>query len=279
MYNYNSENNTIEYYFGSVTELLDYIEDAPFSPNFFKKNSDVAEWEFSRTESFEEAFALCKSGGLLPNIQRTSELVNDLVEQTKFVYEKPKRYSSFTGFAPNVPAYLQGNPLNMYNTRKEKRKKIDVYFQAESNARTGAEDIYEKGIITMAIIKLLEQNGYNVNLIFFSALRTDSQRLLTRILLKEEKQRLDIASTYFPMCHPAFSRRIIFRLIEKIPDADITWQHSYGNVCSDDMSRWMLNAGKEDIFIRTFDDAKTELDKLTDIEIQQKLIKERGIRK
>ena len=273
MYNYDSNNNTIEYYFKSVSELLDYIETTEFNPIFFKKISNTADWEFSHTESFEEALSLCKNGGLLTDIQRTNELINDLVAQTKYVYEPPKRYSSFTGFAPNVPAYLQGNPLNMYNIRKEKRKKIDVYFQAESNARTNATDMYEKGTLTMAIIKLLERYGYNVNLIFFIAIKTDSQRLLIRILLKEEKQRLDIISSYFPMCHPAFSRRIIFRLIEKIPDVDITWQHSYGNVCSDDLARYMLGAAKEDIFVRTLEDAKNELDKLTNINSQQKLVK------
>jgi len=276
MYNYDTNNNTMEYYFSGVSELLDYIETAEFNPNFFKKISNTADWEFSHTESFEEAIALCKTGGLLSDVQRTSDLVNDLVDQTKYVYEKPKRYSTFTGFVPNVPAYLQGKPNNMYNIRKEVRKKIDVYFQAESNARTNAEDMYEKGIITMAIIKLFERYGYNVNLIFFTAMRTDTQRLLTRIMLKEEKQRLDVISTYFPMCHPAFSRRIIFRLIEKIQDADITWQHSYGLVCSDGAARNMLGANKEDIFIRTLEDAKTELDKLTNINTQQKLtIKQR----
>ena len=273
MYRYDTENNIMYYYFDGTLELLDYIESAEFNPNFFKRVSDTAGWEISHTESFEEALSLCKSGGSLIDVQKTNELVNDLIAQTKFIYEKPKRYSTFNGFVPNVPTYLQGKPNNMYNIRKEVRKKIDVYFQAEPNKYTILEDIYEKGTLTMAIIKLLEHYGYNVNLIFFIAIQTNTQRLLTRIILKEEKQRLDVINTYLPMCHPAFSRRIIFRLIEKTPDADITWLKSYGSVCNINQAKYMLSANEEDIFIRTLEDAKTELDKLTNIDIQQKLMK------
>ena len=261
MYNFDKKKNLIEHNFSSVSELLSYIETVDFSPNFYERASDNAGYEFTHTESYSEAVEICRMGGTKEEIRKANEIVNDLEKQTKIIYTRPKRYAHFVGFAPIVPAYLQGNPLNMYNTRKEKRKKIDVYFGAEVTGETQTDDIYEKGITTMAIIKLLEKHGYNVNLNFFTALETDTQTILAKILLKGETQRLDIASNYFPMCHPAFSRRLIYRLIEKSPDADKMWQDKYGRVCTENTARYLLGASQDDIMIKTLVDARKTWDK------------------
>jgi hypothetical protein len=275
MYNYDLEKSIMQYYFTSVSELLNYLEKTDFSPSFNKRISDIGDWEFSHTDSFNEALELCKKGGNIKERLKLEQIVNDLANKVKIVYERPRRYNSFAGFAPNVPLFLEGNPLNMYNIHKEKRKKIDVYFEAESNARTSVDEIYEKGKLTLSIIKILEAYGYNVNLIFFSALVSDKQKLIVKIMIKEEKQSLEIFNTYFPMCHPAFSRRIIFRLLEKTKDIDITWQHHYGFVCDNYLSRKLLGASSNDIFIRTSEEAREELDKLINID-NKKLIKRKS---
>jgi len=274
LYKYDTKKKLLQHDFQSVQAMLRYIENGSFNDNFFHRASEIGDYEFSLTESYNEAHDLCKRGALPDEIEKANEMIDEL-KQTK-IYTIPKRYSNFVGFAPNVPAYLQGNPKNMYDIRKEKRKKIDVYYGAESSGRTSTDDIYLKGITTMGLIKLLEENGFNVNLKFFAALENGKQRFLTRLLLKEEKERLDIASSFVPMCHPAFSRRIVPRLLEITPDADQMWQKSYGLTCSEYTSRYLLDAKENDILINDLASAKEWFKNITEGEASEQL-REGGI--
>ena len=80
MYKYykKGEYNVMEYDFDSITEFLDYIENAPINTNIWSRrdlSSETGSYDFCETRTIEEAKQLCKFG-YHDNFEKLVELKN-----------------------------------------------------------------------------------------------------------------------------------------------------------------------------------------------------------
>lgn len=69
------------------------------------------------------------------------------------------------------------------------------------------------------------------------------------IFFSKKVENLNIRKLYFPLCHPAFARRLVFRLKEVTPNITSAWRSTYGLPCTDEMIRETLKLKKQDIVI------------------------------
>ena len=241
----------MEYSFNSLSEFLDYLDNTPINTKVWnKRNLSSARKDdgWSQTKTFQEARELCKFG-YHENFDKFLSLKDQLSKYIKISYNSKREYNYYVGYAPNVKAYLEGNPSSMFNKDNSPKKHVDIYYNISVIASVSAKQIYHRGIITLCLVEILESMGYSVGLNLVVLGYSGNQIHYTKLDLKKAGERLNPQKLYFPMCHPSFLRRLIFRLMEQTPDVNRSWLDGYGSPCSDDVIRWLIPLKENDIVI------------------------------
>lgn len=238
------------YYFDSISEFLDYICNTNISKTFShtKLNSKSYDKDWSGTDTFDEAVSLAKYG-TSSEFEHFLTLKKQLDKYIKLNIDKSKQHNWYIGYAPDVKAYLEGNPLSMFNKVNSPKKQIDIYFNTVYHCFTSNEQIYNRGVITLNIIELLEQLNYIVNLNIFSMIYSNNQIHYAVFNLKNAGAKINIKKLYFPLCQNAWLRRLVFRLIEVTPDIDPSWLEGYGFPASDALIRKIIDLKENDLII------------------------------
>lgn len=254
MYRYYEKNgyNVMHYVFDSITEYLDYLDKQKTSEGFrysslsSQQVSDEGTWEGTKT--YEEAKQLAKYG-YKENYDTFINLKNQLDSYIKVGAKRIKQFNDYIGYVPDVKAYLEGSPLCMINKKNPARKQIDIYFNVAVSCGTNTKQIYNRGVIILSLIDLLEKKGFSVNLKLFDMTSDGNQLHYSEFRLKNTDERANPSKLYFPMCHNAWLRRLWFRLLEVTPDVNSSWTSGYGTPCDDYTIRKMLELGNNDIVI------------------------------
>ena len=254
MYKYykKGDYNIMEYNFDSITEFLEYIENTPINDMIWHKYNAISNssdyMDFYKTKSFDEAVELCRYG-YHENFDRFVELKIVLEKYLKTSYRKNQQYNYYVGYVPDVKAYLEGNPLSMLNRQNPKRQHIDIYFNAANLSEVTTEQIFNRGAITLSIVEALENMNFSVGLHVFTMSNVKDQIHYVKLNLKRNNEKLNIQKLFFPLCHPSFLRRLIFRLREQTPDITYFWTDGYGITCDDCTIREVIDLAKNDIVI------------------------------
>ncbi len=252
MYKYYNKNNSqvMEYDFDSITEFLDYIEKAPVSKGFSncRLASEDNDYGFTQTSSLEEAKELCKYG-YHKDFDRLVDLKYSLEKYIKMNRSRGQQYNYYVGYAPDVKAYLEGNPLSMLDKKNPKRKHIDIYYNSAILGHVSTEEIFNRGAVTLCLVEILENMGFSVDLNVFTMSKEDNQIHYAKFNLKNNSERMNIQKLYFPLCHPSFLRRLVFKLREETPDITSGWTDGYGRTCDDYTIRKVIDLKENDIVI------------------------------
>ncbi len=162
---------------------------------------------------------------------------------------KSRQYNFYVGYAPDVKAYLEGNPLSMLNKQNPKRKHIDIYYNSAILGGVSTDEIYNRGAITLSLVEIFENMGFSVGLNIFTMSECDDQVHYAKFNLKRSGERLNIQKLYFPLCNPSFLRRLVFRLREETPDITYPWTDGYGKTSDDYTIRKIISLKENDIVI------------------------------
>lgn len=237
------------YRFDSLTEYLNHLENTEIDYRKFPNPSSIdTNSSWAGTKTYEEAVELCKYG-YHENYENLINLKLQLEKYVKIDVKKGKQYNFYVGYTPDVKAYLEGHPLSMLNKELPKRKKIDIWFNSCYSSRTNKEEIYNRGAITLSLIEILEKLGYKVDLHLYDLSTCENQLFYVDYLLKQENERINCQKLYFPMCHPAWIRRLSFKLKESTPDIKEYWNYGYGKPADVSLIRKTFDLGEKDIVI------------------------------
>ena len=252
MYKYYSKNskNVMQYDFDSITEFLDYIDTAPLSDSFcgHSLSSETGDYSFTETRTLGQAKEYCKYG-YHKDFEKLVELKYSLEKYIKMNRTNGKQYNYYVGYAPDVKAYLEGNPLSMFNRQDPQRKHIDIYYNSAILGHVSTSEIFNRGAVTLCLVEILENMGFSVDLNVFTMSSEGSQIHYAKFNLKKNSERLNIQKLFFPLCHPSFLRRLVFKLREVTPDISSSWPHSYGRTCDDYTIRKVIDLKENDIVI------------------------------
>ena len=255
MYKVFEKNNDeiLHHSFETVSELMDYLKTTKTSQAFrgsHLESMDIEEDDddWYGTSSLEEAMNFA-TYGYNKNFDVFIGLKNELDRYIKVSNTRPRQYNHYVGFVPNVKAYLEGSPLSMINWDNPVRKQIDVYYNVAVCCATTTEQIYNRGVIVLSLIELLEKKGFSVNLRLFEMAHSGDQTFYAEFKLKDTCERVNASKLYFPMCHNSWLRRICFRLKEVTPDISGSWTSGYGTPCDDYVVRRTLDLKENDIVI------------------------------
>lgn len=252
MYKYYKKDNfnIMEYDFDSITEFINYLDNNKTSKSFEGEYlaSYNEKYEFTKTSSFEEAEKLCKSG-YHEEYDKLIELKLKLEKYIRLSRKNEKQFNDYIGYAPDVKAYLEGNPMNMLNKKREHKKRVNIYYNSAVLGDITNSQILNRGVITLNIVEALEKLNYSVNLNIFTMSEEKNQIHYAKFNLKRENERLNIQKLYFPMCHPSFHRRLVFRLREETSDISKDWINGYGRTSNEKTIRKILDLNEDDIII------------------------------
>ncbi len=201
-------------------------------------------------EPLEKAIEYCL-GGYSEGFSEFMKLAGQL-EAMNVRGDNIKRVeTSFVGHRPNVPAYIAGAPKTMFRTvRVGEKKLINICVQLAYDKSTTKQQVRNRGILVLNLIRLLERNNYIVNFRLFESSIEYNEVFLCEVSLKQPGQKMDEQKCYYPMCGREFVRRIMLRIKESMP-FDNNWGMSYGMVCDDTLTKKLLDIGPKDVFIGT----------------------------
>lgn len=218
-----TEGNLITVSFESIHEAVDFLKNTERT-NFYQNYhlSDARSEErtkFSGTKSFEEAMELLlhgwNQGAETLNTRLTTANKQDApIQVSRTIYD-------VAGYQACVPRYLQGIPTNMINRRTvtQKQKVVDVVRDIGYAGSIKAETMLNKGLEALNVVNTLEKQGTRCNLYVSAICKNNmfSKKLVNiQIRIKSSTQRLNVKQIAFPLAHPAFFRRIVFGLIERL---------------------------------------------------------------
>ena len=253
MYKYYKKDqfDVMEYDFDSINEFIDYLDNTPTNTNIWGRrnlSSNDNNYEFRQTHSLQEAKDLCKFG-FHEDFDKLVELKLNLEKYIKKSYKRSKQYNYYVGYAPDVKAYLEGNPLSMFNRQNYQRKHIDIYYNSAVSSSVSTNQIFNRGAITLSFTEMLENMGFSVGLHIFTMAECEGQVHFAKFNLKRAGERLNVQKLFFPLCHPSFLRRLVFRLYEETPDIKNGWTDVYGRTCDDYTVRQVMDLKENDIVI------------------------------
>ena len=203
--------------FSSVAALNDYCDNTPAVKGWTCAASTTGSARFTGTENYDEARRLSETG--CPDIVKG--LKNNLSKfQSARVQPRRATFDNICGYLPNVPAYIAGRPLSMYDSRPNpiKTKVLDIIYCVSVDYSKNTAQMIEAGSAVIQAIQDLESAGYRCNLycnvtcVFDSGSRVVS--ISTRV--KNSTEYFNLSRISYAVANPSYLRRHAFKVIETL---------------------------------------------------------------
>lgn len=218
--------------FESIHQLLTAIKSRP-NNQIMKSghSSEIGDYNFTKTNNFQEAEELFKTGytEILPQIKTGL----DKNIETMNVENRRRIKTGVFGYAPHVPNAILGLPNSMILTESQpqKVKTISIVVEICENWTVKAEEFIKSGIAALSVINTLELKGYRVALkvAFFSA-KEGNEYAFATVKVKDYREHMDLQKLCFPLAHPSMFRRFGFKWLETCSGlTNSSWMYGYGH--------------------------------------------------
>lgn len=186
---------------------------------------------FSGAESFGEALDLACGWpeGAEEILRYQTEIMSGIADMiakpTYFISDDPS--GSF-----DVQAFMSGEPEYWINEKasgdpsRRKGQIVSMLFSSSCAGSVQHDTIVRRGAVALSIADALERAGYAVAIDIEDISSTTYGKVgngsvAVHIAAKRSDEVLDIARMAFPMIHPAFLRRLMFKAVELAPQYDL----------------------------------------------------------
>lgn len=224
--------------FNSVNEFYAALQRRSVNETFSGKEDSLTKGceSFYGTSDMETANELLLNG----DAENSAKLQTVRVKTNADKYvEKFKKQTDrgVVGFLPCIPAYLSGQPRNMFSIKRiyQKSKIINLIIDHAIPSTVSADKIINAGAQIASAVCSIEKSGVRVNLFIGISGKKKNQTLTCLVKIKNAGAPLNKLRITYPIVHPSFLRRHFFRWVEtnnnKITPEFI---HSYGSVVNVD---------------------------------------------
>jgi hypothetical protein len=217
--------------FENISELLYWTSLDQQNTKAFgtgKCSSETGDPYFTGTKNYMEANELLKNGWDQGAKDLNTKLkIANMSNHTKDVQ---RAVNDIVGFQVNVPRYLQGVPTNMINKRsvKQKQKIITLVKSISYSGGVDKSRIMEDSVKFLQLVQEIEKQGIRVNIDVCLGSEVGNEQALFRVRIKKANERLNISKMSFPLVHPSFLRRILFKVMENETRFKNYWGSGYG---------------------------------------------------
>ena len=207
--------------FNSITEFISVISkrtpNAAFTKSGVKDSENNSEY-FCGTKNWDEAQSLLKHGYK----EGAKDLLNCKTTVKVISPERKKQiFADVTGFSPIVPNAIIGLPNSMLNKRDKIKpsRVINIILDIAVSGTTDKEIFLKAGKNIYSFIKSIEATGTKVNLSVMESMYIKRVKRFACLFvkIKDSKQAINPQLISYPIIHPSFFRRHVFRWIETSP--------------------------------------------------------------
>lgn len=224
------ENNDVIYYkqFKNLDDFLMSILSTDINPIFKTRFASInVDREFSGTRSYQEAWEMARY-----TLDEGFEKFYSQFKYLTYQFNKTpviKNNYSVVGYNPSVPRYLKGIPTSMNSYHTEYlEESVHIYYPLAYSHYISKEQVRNRGLLTLALIDYFEKQNIKVEFYSYEMTKEENEKLLMVIPLKRGTERLNVKKCYFPIVHPSFLRRLMFRAKELMPLTNEEWSNGYG---------------------------------------------------
>lgn len=213
--------------YNSISEFIQTINSRSQNPEMTSKASEIAGYTFTGTHDYNEAENLLLHGWV-----EESEKLNEMLKLKVLKEKSVKNIYDVAGFQCSVPRYLQGIPTNMINQKviTKKQKVITITKNISYSTYVRKETIEEESVKVLQLVNSLEKQGYRVilNVTMICKSKKGGIILCNKVRIKNASERLNLSKISFPMVHPSYLRRILFKWIETFEYTTKSFDTNYG---------------------------------------------------
>ncbi len=185
---------------------------------------------FTGTDSWEESLDLMRTGYVEGMEKLKNDLLNSVNPRTTSTCKNISTVD-IVGFAPLVANAIIGMPKSMINSKKinTPSKVISIFYNPIDNGGVDSGRFVTAGAHLLSLIIQLEKGGYRVSLSIVSAFCTSKQKSIASVPIKDHRSKINPLKVSYPILHPSFFRRQMFRWLETNPDVeDEVYRGTYG---------------------------------------------------
>ncbi|MBO4750360.1 MAG: hypothetical protein J5546_08585 [Lachnospiraceae bacterium] len=235
--------------FRSLTALELYLRGDPkVNQTAFPSQKSIYMPEKFAGDPLDVSIGYCHGGyekGFDVFLRMNKEFDAKTVKTQSFRHSVP----DLVGSRPYVPNLVAGTPKTMARMDRAKEKKfVKILINLAYSGDTTEEQIRNRGILTMNLVKVLEQNDIGVDLYAFEGSYFKNEIFLAEVRLKNPGEVLNVGKCYFPLCGKEFIRRLLVRVKESMPFRAY-WGVGYGGVMPIDLLKECMKVDPTDILI------------------------------
>lgn len=185
---------------------------------------------FAGTDSYKESLDLMRTGYVEGMEKLKNSLLSPVNPRTENTCKNIPTVD-IVGFAPLVANAIIGMPKSMINIKKINipSKVISIFYNSSDCAGVEASRFVTAGAHLLGLIIQLEKDGYRVSLSVASAFCTKKQKSIASVSIKDHRSKINPLKVSYPLLHPSFFRRQMFRWLETNPDVkDEEYEGAYG---------------------------------------------------
>lgn len=222
--------------FPSVSALGRWIEATPRANGAMeasRTNSPSTRWDFNL--GLTGALDMAKAGGRWADGVRKLAQARIAVDAITGKASRSEQIRSTVGHTVDVPAFLAGQPCSMITEDPDEEGKrtvkcVRIGVCALVSASVTGEQLFNRGAALLSAIDTLEDQGIRVELVSVIPHVAGGVWRRSEVTLKAPEDAWTPAAVAFGLCHPAFSRRVGFAVVERDPVGGATvTNNGYGS--------------------------------------------------
>lgn len=238
--------------FGNIFDWLDYSEtNLPTDLHEYSRNSCKPRAHFNGVESKAEAYKLLK-GGYPEGLEKMKNILERI--HAKITIQSPQEVfaSSVEGSCPNIEAFLEGQPEDMFILQSEEQmampSELRVQLETCVSAWVTPAQLTMVGAAVFAAVEALRAQGCATTIYLTHTVRSRSGNYWQSAVPIGPSCDLDTLS--FLLTHPAVLRVIVFSMMEHETDpirSEFSFNggdHSYPATVKNDDCRILIQAMK-----------------------------------
>ena len=229
--------------FNSISEIPGWIESHPQVTRGSESTSCSSSRDWDLNTPLAKALEFARNGG---NWEEGGKMVRETtlkMADLRRTGRVPSLDTDVCGFLPDVPAFLSGDPSCMWSEGEEDGVQapilsIGVGVRAPSFATSEQKVNY--GAAILSVVDELENKGVRVELWAVYANEKGTDKTDFRVLIKAAEESWSPNSAAFALCHPAYHRRLMFRLAESFESLSrFTGSYGVGYNIKRDFDVWV----------------------------------------
>lgn len=194
----------------------------------------------------------------------TSITFNEMILSEKQTLEE---FCDVVGFYPNVPAFIQGHPLSMYNNKRKNVvdlvRSVTIFVNLAIDSESDYKQYQLRGNMINGLIDEILSTPSNanehikVNLSLLDASYIDGETIIQRIEIHHDELMKNRNIVYNILTNISFFRLILLdKKLEFIKKENLNalWKKGQGHVLDNDQIRKLLNLMDTDILIGSIEE-------------------------